>query len=176
MDSDPTTQYPSSSVPYVWLVVETTPQACWVLDLPTLRKTTLIILYDWSFGKHCWPAKKYVVTAINRGHLKATRVSGVWLSGFIVEPCLLRFCLEPSCGEIGKCGWLAQFFFSIIYYLFCAHEYLATCMSVHYACAWYLQWPQDGVWFPGTGLNDGCGLSCVCYDQTQVLFKSNQCS
>lgn len=85
------------------LGVETTPQTCCVLDLPTLRKTATIILYDGSLGKHCWPAKKYVVAAISWGHLKATRDWGVWLSGFIVELCIPRFCLAPSCGGNGKC-------------------------------------------------------------------------
>jgi hypothetical protein len=45
-------------------------------------------------------------------------------------------------------------------------------MSVHPVCAWYLCVPEEGIRFPGTGVTEGCELSCGCCHSNSRITAS----
>lgn len=47
-----------------------------------------------------------------------------------------------------------------------------ACISVCSAHAWCLGRPEEGIWFPGTGVNDGCSCHACARNRTWVLSKA----
>lgn len=53
---------------------------------------------------------------------------------------------------------------------------LPACMSILHVFAGSLWRPEESVRFPGTDLRGGCEPQNACWNQTQVLCRSSQCS
>lgn len=168
----PTTQYPFSSVPLPVPWSGNYPSSmlsAWLAHTQKNDPYHSIWLKPWQTLPACQKVCSHCHQLGPSQGYQGLGSMAFWVYLWALSPKILPGAISWRKWEVQVTGSV----FLILYYLFCAHEYLPTCMSAHHVCAWYLQWPQDGVWFPGTGLNDGCELLCVCYDQTQVLFKSN---
>jgi hypothetical protein len=52
------------------------------------------------------------------------------------------------------------------FYLCVCMRVLPACICVYHVCTWCSQRSEEGIRFPGTGIVDGCGLPCECWESS----------